>query len=43
MLIPKPLDVDAMIRKVPRGKVLTLTALREKLARAAGADVRARW
>jgi len=39
MLIPKPLDVDAMIRKVPRGKVLTLTALREKLARAAGADV----
>jgi alkylated DNA nucleotide flippase Atl1 len=39
MLIPKPLDVDAMIRKVPRGKVITLTQLREKLARAAGADV----
>jgi alkylated DNA nucleotide flippase Atl1 len=39
MLIPKPLDVDAQIRKVPRGKVVTLTALREKLARAAGADV----
>lgn len=39
MLIPKPLDVDALIRKVPRGKVLTLTGLREKLARAAGADV----
>ncbi len=39
MLIPKPLDVDAAIRKVPRGKVVTLTALREKLARAAGADV----
>jgi hypothetical protein len=39
MLIPKPLDVDAMIRKVPRGKLLTLTELREKLARAAGADV----
>jgi alkylated DNA nucleotide flippase Atl1 len=38
MLIPKPLDVDAMIRKVPRGKVVTLTQLREKLARAAGAD-----
>ena len=39
MLVPKPLDVDAMIRKVPRGKVITLTQLREKLARAAGADV----
>jgi len=39
MLIPKPLDLDALIRKVPRGKVLTLTQLREKLARAAGADV----
>lgn len=39
MLIPKPLDVDAMIRKVPRGKVVTLTELREKLARAAGANI----
>ena len=39
MLIPRPLDLDALIRKVPRGKVLTLTQLREKLARAAGADV----
>jgi alkylated DNA nucleotide flippase Atl1 len=39
MLIPKPLDVDALIRKVPRGKVVTLTQLREKLAHAAGAGV----
>ena len=39
MLIPSPLDVDAQIRKVPRGKVVTLTQLREKLARAAGADI----
>jgi alkylated DNA nucleotide flippase Atl1 len=39
MLIPKPLDVDAAIRKVPRGKIVTLTQLREKLARDAGADV----
>lgn len=39
MLIPKPLDVDALIRKVPRGKVVTQAQLREKLARAAGADV----
>ena len=39
LLIPRPLDVDAMIRKVPRGKVLTLTGLRGKLAKEAGADV----
>ena len=39
MLIPKPLDVDAMIRKVPPGKVITLTELREKLARGAGANM----
>jgi alkylated DNA nucleotide flippase Atl1 len=39
MLIPRPIDVDALIRKVPRGKVVTLTQLREELARAAGADV----
>lgn len=39
LLIPNPLDVDAAIRKVPRGKVVTLTQLRQKLARAAGADV----
>jgi len=38
MLIPSPLDVDAAIRKVPRGKVVTMTRLREKLARSAGVD-----
>ena len=37
MLIPNPADVDAAIRKVPKGKVITLTRLREKLARSAGA------
>ena len=37
MLIPNPADVDAAIRKV--GKVITLTRLREKLARGAGADI----
>ncbi|HWZ30340.1 MAG TPA: MGMT family protein [Bryobacteraceae bacterium] len=39
MLIPCPLDVDALIRKVPRGKLVTQTQLREKLAQAAGVDV----
>jgi alkylated DNA nucleotide flippase Atl1 len=39
MLIPRALDLDALIRKVPRGKLVTQTQLREKLARDAGADV----
>lgn len=39
MLIPHPLDMDALIRKVPRGKVVTLTKIREQLAHNAGADV----
>jgi alkylated DNA nucleotide flippase Atl1 len=39
MLIPNPADVDAAIRKVPSGKVITLTRLREKLARSAGANI----
>jgi alkylated DNA nucleotide flippase Atl1 len=38
MLIPHPSDVNDRIRKVPRGKVITLTQLREKMAHAAGAD-----
>jgi alkylated DNA nucleotide flippase Atl1 len=38
ILIPRPLDVDALIRKVPRGKLVTQVQLREKLARDAGAD-----
>jgi len=39
ILIPRPLDVDALIRKVPRGKLVTQSQLRERLAHAAGADV----
>jgi alkylated DNA nucleotide flippase Atl1 len=39
MLIPRPLDVDAFLRKVPRGKVVTMTTMRERLARGAGADI----
>ena len=38
MLIPCPLDVDALIRKVPRGKLITQSQIRERLARAADAD-----
>jgi len=33
MLIPKPLDIDALIRKVPKGKLITQSQIREKLAK----------
>ena len=39
MLIPKPLDVDALVRRVPKGKLVTVPQLREELARRAKADV----
>ncbi len=32
MVIPRPLDVDALIRQVPQGKLVTVNQLREKLA-----------
>jgi len=39
MVIPKPLDVDALIRRVPRGKLLTIPQLREELARCSRVNV----
>ena len=39
MLIPRPLDVDAMIRQVPKGKLITELQIREQLARRRKADV----
>ena len=38
MLIPRPLDVDAAIRKIPKGELTTPSRLREKLAADAGAN-----
>jgi alkylated DNA nucleotide flippase Atl1 len=38
MVIAHPLDVDALIRTVKRGKVITQTQLRERLARKYRAD-----
>ena len=38
MLIPKPLDIDALIKKVTKGKLATVTQIREKLAKAAHAN-----
>ena len=39
MLIPRPLDVDALIRRVPKGRLVTQTELRRALAELAHADV----
>lgn len=39
MLIPCPLDVDALIRTVRRGRLVTQSQIRESLARAHKADV----
>ena len=39
MLIPTALEVDAMIRKIPRGQVSTVSQIRRRLARWHNADV----
>ncbi|MBI3404995.1 MAG: MGMT family protein [Acidobacteria bacterium] len=39
MLIPRPLDVDALIRTVIKGKLVTQGQIRKNLARAHHADV----
>jgi hypothetical protein len=37
MVIPKPLDVDALMRKVRKGWLITASQIRDQLARQAGA------
>jgi hypothetical protein len=32
MLIPRPIDVDAVMRKIPKGKLATIAQIRDKLA-----------
>ncbi len=39
MLIPKPLDVDALIRVVEKGKLITDSQIRERLAKDFHADI----
>jgi alkylated DNA nucleotide flippase Atl1 len=38
MAIPRGVDVDELIRKVPKGRVITQTAIRAELARRYGVD-----
>ena len=39
MLIPNPLDVDALLRRVEKGKLITDKQIRERLARNFHADL----
>jgi hypothetical protein len=39
MLIPKPLDVDALIRNAKKGKLITVSEIRSRLARDNKVDV----
>jgi hypothetical protein len=39
MLIPRPLDVNALIRRVPEGKLATVLQLRHELAKRSNVDV----
>ena len=38
MLIPRPLDVDALVRRIQSGKLATVDQIRERLARDANAN-----
>ncbi len=38
MLIPKPLDVDALMRTIPRGELATVAQIRDRLAKDCHAD-----
>ena len=39
MVIPRPRDVDAAMKKVPKGKTITINEIRDKLAKDHGANV----
>ena len=39
MVIPAPVEVDALMKKVPRGKLTTINEIRSALARKHGVDV----
>jgi hypothetical protein len=39
MLIPKPLDVDALVREIQKGKLATVDQIRQRLARDFQADL----
>ncbi len=38
VLVPTPLQVDELIRKIPKGKLATVRQIRDRLAKDSGAD-----
>jgi len=38
MLIPRPLDIDSMVRRVKKGRLVTDSRIRERLAKDFQAD-----
>ena len=38
LLVPAPNDVEALVKRIPKGRVMTQGELREELARAAGVE-----
>lgn len=39
VVIPAPIEVDAIMKKVPKGKLITLNEIRAKLAKKHGATI----
>ena len=39
VVIPAPREVDEIMRKVPRGKLITINQIRERLAKRHGATI----
>lgn len=39
MIIPSPKEVDAVMKKIPTGKIITINRIREKLAKKHHADI----
>jgi hypothetical protein len=39
MVIPDPMDVDAIMRSVPRGRLITINQIRERVAKKHGATI----
>ena len=39
LVIPAPMDVDRIMKKVPKGKLITINRIREKLAKKYGVKI----
>ncbi|MFA7243891.1 MAG: MGMT family protein [Patescibacteria group bacterium] len=39
MTVPAPLEVDEIMKKVPKGKIITINEIRQKIAKKHGSDI----